>query len=64
MKKANGMGSYYKLSGNRRKPFIVRKTIGWDIDVVTGRKKQLFLTIGYAATQQEASKMLKDLSHP
>ena len=62
MKKANGMGSYYKLSGNRRKPFIVRKTIGWDIDVATGRKKQLFLTIGYAATQQEASKMLKDFN--
>lgn len=41
MKKANGMGSYYKLSGNRRKPFIVRKTIGWDIDVVTGRKKTI-----------------------
>ena len=62
MKKANGMGSYYKLSGNRRKPFIVRKTIGWDIDIVTGRKKQLFLTIGYASTQQEASKMLKDFN--
>ncbi|MBQ5561893.1 MAG: site-specific integrase, partial [Clostridia bacterium] len=58
MKNANGMGSYYKLSGNRRKPFIVRKTIGWDIDPVTGRRKQLFLTIGYAATQKEAQKML------
>ena len=62
MKNANGMGSYYKLSGNRRKPFIVRKTIGWDIDPVTGRRKQLFLTIGYATTQQEASKMLKDFN--
>ena len=45
MKNANGMGSYYKLSGNRRKPFIVRKTVGWDIDPVTGRRKQLYLPI-------------------
>jgi len=30
MRNANGYGSVYKLSGNRRKPWIVRKTIGWD----------------------------------
>ena len=32
MKLANGMGSVYKLSGRRRKPWVARKTKGWDID--------------------------------
>lgn len=30
MKLPNGYGSVYKLSGTRRKPWIARKTIGWD----------------------------------
>ncbi|HEY5586376.1 MAG TPA: site-specific integrase [Ruminiclostridium sp.] len=42
MRNPNGYGSIYKLSGNRRKPFIARKTIGWDENV-----KQLYQTIGY-----------------
>ncbi len=29
MRNPNGYGTVYKLSGNRRKPFIARKTIGW-----------------------------------
>ena len=28
MRLANGIGSVYKLSGNRRNPYIVRKTTG------------------------------------
>ena len=35
MKLPNGYGSIYKLSGKRRKPWIVRKTVGWKIDPVT-----------------------------
>lgn len=54
MKLANGMGSVYKLSGKRRKPWIVRKTKGWSIDMQTGKSKQEFITIGYYATRQEA----------
>ena len=41
MRNANGMGSVYKLKGNRRKPYIVRKTVGWDIDKETGKVKCL-----------------------
>ncbi len=40
MKMANGIESVYKLSGNRRNLHIVRKTIGWDIDTETGKRKQ------------------------
>ncbi len=54
MKNANGMGSVYKLSGKRRKPWIARKTKGWTIDCKTGKAKQFYMTIGYYSTKQEA----------
>ena len=37
MKLGNGVGTVYKLSGKRRNPYIVRKTVGWEIDVETGK---------------------------
>lgn len=41
MRNPNGFGSVYKLSGKRRKPFGVRKTIGWElIDKDTGETIQ------------------------
>ena len=40
MKLANGMGSVYKLSGRRRKPWVARKTKGWDIDEKTGKTQE------------------------
>lgn len=60
MRLPNGYGSVYKLSGNRRKPFIVRKTTGWKIDEGSGKLKQLYATIGYYKTQQEAIKALAE----
>jgi len=48
MRLPNGYGSVYRLPGNRRRPWIARKTIGWDED------KQLYYTIGYYKTKQEA----------
>ena len=48
MKNPNGYGSVVKLSGNRRKPFWVRKTIGWN---EKGHPK--YETIGYYATREE-----------
>ncbi len=51
----NGYGSVYKLSGNRRKPWIARKTIGWDEN-----KKQLYYTIGYFRTRAEALSALAE----
>ena len=60
MKLANGTGSVYKLSGNRRNPYIVRKTIGWEIDSITEKRKQLYLTIGYAPTRAKGLEMLME----
>ncbi|MDO4317210.1 MAG: tyrosine-type recombinase/integrase [Lachnospiraceae bacterium] len=54
MKLPNGFGSVYKLSGNRRNPWIARKTTGWEIDEVTGNTKQRYITIGYYPTKQAA----------
>ena len=56
MKKANGTGSITKLSGKRRKPYIVRVTLGWEEK--TG--KQLRKTIGIYSSQKEANKALAD----
>ena len=49
MKLPNRYGSIEKLSGNRRKPYRVRKTIGWDEE---GR--QIRKTIGYFETKTKA----------
>ena len=32
MKLPNGFGTVYKLSGNRRNPYVAKKTKGWEID--------------------------------
>jgi len=37
MKLPNGFGSVYKLSGNRRNPYVAKKTKGWEIDPITGK---------------------------
>lgn len=49
MKHPNGYGTVYKLSGKRRRPFIARKTIGFD-----DSGKQLFQTLGYYKNRAEA----------
>lgn len=59
MKMANGVGTVYKLSGNRRNPYIVRKTVGWEIDEKTGKYKQVYVTIGYAPTRAKGKKPRK-----
>lgn len=58
MKLPNGYGSVVKLSGKRRKPYIVRKTIGWRIDSNRGKKVQEFIIVGYATTKAEGLQML------
>ncbi len=55
MRNPNGYGSVYKLSGNRRRPFIVRITTGWSED-----RKQTFATLGYFDTRPKAIKALAD----
>ena len=61
-KNPNGYGSVYKLSGNRRKPYIVRVSTGWDLLEQDGKfkKKQKYFTIGYAETFEQGSIMLAD----
>ena len=49
MRLPNGYGSVVKLSGNRRRPFMARKTAGW-----TDEAKQLYTIIGYFAKKAEA----------
>lgn len=53
MKNPNGYGSVVKLSGNRRKPFAVRKTVGWN-----EKGHPIYLSIGYAATREEGMILL------
>lgn len=47
MKNPNGYGSVVKLSGNRRNPFTVRKTIGWN-----EKGHPIYQTVGYYPTRE------------
>lgn len=52
MRLPNGFGSVYKLSGNRRRPFVVKKTIN-------GKQRPL----GYFSTHDEALTFLLKYNH-
>ena len=52
MKLPNGYGTVYKLSGNRRRPYVVKKSID-------GKQK----TLGYFADYQEAFEYLVEINH-
>lgn len=53
MRLPNGFGSVYKLKGKRRKPWVARKTKGWD-----DNGNQEYQIIGYYASQPEALQAL------
>jgi len=55
MKNPNGYGSVVKLSGNRRRPFGVRKTIGWN-----EKKQPIYEWIGYCKTREEGNILLAE----
>lgn len=55
MKNPNGYGSVTKLSGNRRKPFWVKKTAGFN-----EKGHPIYKTIGYTATREEGLMLLAD----
>ncbi len=57
MKRANGTGSIYKLSGKRRKPWAARVTVGWDI-AADGTLKQIYRPRGTFPTRVEAETAL------
>lgn len=55
MKRANGEGSIFKLSGKRRKPWAVRITTSW-----TDEGKQQYRYLGYYPTRTEAKNALRE----
>ena len=55
MRNPNGYGSVVKLSGNRRKPYAVRKTIGFN-----SKGHPIYKSIGYAATKAEGLMLLAE----
>ncbi len=55
MRLPNGYGSVYKLSGKRRKPYAVRKTVGFTKD-----NKQIYKIIGYFKTKKEGLQALAE----
>ena len=57
MRLPNGYGSVYKLSGNRRNPWIVRITMGFDDE-----GNQIRSTIGYYPTRQKALQVLAEFN--
>ncbi len=55
MKNPNGYGTVAKLSGNRRKPFVVRKTKGFN-----EKGHPIYETIAYCATREEGNIILAE----
>lgn len=62
MRLPNGNGSVYKVGKNRRRPYIVVKTIGWDINEDTGKLEQKRIILGYAKSKIDGIKMLADFN--
>lgn len=58
MKLPNGFGSVSRNGGNRRRPYVVRKTLGYYYE--DGKKKRDTVVIGYAKTREEGIQMLSD----
>ena len=55
MKNPNGYGSVVKLSGNRRKPWAVRKSTGFN-----EKGHPIYINIGYAETKEDGLIMLAE----
>lgn len=60
MKLPNGYGSVTKLSGNRRKPYLARVTLGWITDEQTGKTVQNRVPLGTFKTKKEALQALAE----
>ncbi len=62
MKLPNGYGSVTKLSGSRRKPYLARVTIGWEIDEKSEKCVQKRISIGTYKTKKDALQALSEYS--
>ena len=60
MRNPNGYGCINNLGGNRRNPFRVKITVGWEFNKETGKKKQICKTIGYYPTRKAAMMALAE----
>ena len=58
MKLPNNTGSITKLSGNRRKPYMIRITTGWKYNREKDKMEQERTILGYARTKKEALEIL------
>lgn len=54
----NNFGTVYKLSGNRRRPWIARRRVGEIYDDEKHYAKPIYRTIGYYSTRTDAMKAL------
>lgn len=52
-----------KTFRQRRKPYQVRKTVGWHYDEAKDKQVQDMITIGYAATRADGLQMLADYNN-
>ena len=48
VKNPNGYGSVVRLSGKRRRPYVVRKTVGWN-----EKKQPVYQILGYYTTRED-----------
>lgn len=55
MRMPNGFGTVYKLSGKRRKPYVARKTVGFN-----EKNQPIYKVIGYFKTKKEALQNLNE----
>ena len=60
MRHPNGYGSVSKMSGKRRRPYMVQITTGYTVDPVLGTAKQLRQVLGYYAKREDALQALAD----
>lgn len=58
VKLPNNYGSVYKLSGKRRKPWAVRRTVGWKQIPEKMKSYPIYEFIGFYATKTEALQVL------
>ncbi len=62
MKLPNGYGSVTKLSGNRRKPYLARVTLGWVTDEQAGKTMQNRITIGTFKTKKKPCRRWRNIA--
>ena len=58
MRLPSGYGSVARLSGNRRRPFIVKKTVGWN-----EKQHPIIQIIGYTETREKGLELLAEYNH-